>query len=125
VVQDQPEQIAPQFIPIPEVMMESVEGSPPSTEDDRRMGPADTVEDMQGGPVESKLPGDNGAEDGMDINAVDHSPDTDMKQLLRLMQREHRVETEEANDEILAVIKSLGGDKGKYRREAIFHTFKL
>ena len=81
------------------------------------MGPADTVEDMQGGPVESKLQGDNGAEDGMDINAVDHSPDTDMKQLLRLMQREQKVEIEEANDDILAVIKSLGGDKGKYRRE--------
>ena len=77
-----PEQGPPQFIPIPDVgdRMESVVGSPPGTEEDRRMGPVETDEHVQGGPMESKLQDaeldggdgsvheDGGLRQGMDVD---------------------------------------------------------
>ena len=83
VVQDPSEHLPPQFIP----MQESVEGSPPSTEDDRRARPAETDDHMQGGLAESKLYSASGGSDdvvgaphmdadagmGMDVNAVELS----------------------------------------------------
>ena len=54
-LQDRHGQAAPQYIPIPK---ESVEESPPSTEDDRRVRPDEINDDMQGGLTESKLHSD-------------------------------------------------------------------
>ena len=51
VVQNLLEQLPPQLIPV----SESVEGSPPSTEHDRRARLAEIDEEMQGGLAESKL----------------------------------------------------------------------
>ena len=56
-------------------------------------------------------------EDSMDINAVDHNPETDLSELMRAMSQSEKDELVEDNREILAVIASLGGSKGKYRRE--------
>ena len=54
--------------------------------------------------------------DSMDVNVVDESG-TEFKDLLAVLQREEKVEVEEANRDILAIVKSLGGDRGKYKRE--------
>ena len=89
VVRNPHEQLPPQFIPV----SESVEGSPPSTEDDRRVRPAEINDDMQGGLTESKLYSASGGDDGalaepvmgMDLNIVDE-PGTDLKELFSLFQ---------------------------------------
>ena len=44
-------------------------------------------------------------------------PATDLKELMAVLQRDEKVEVREANDEILSIIKTLGGDQNKYRRE--------
>ena len=54
--------------------------------------------------------------DSMDVNMTD-LPETELKQLIGLMHREDRAAIEDANREILSVIKSLGGDRGRYKRE--------
>ena len=43
--------------------------------------------------------------------------ETEFKDLMAVLQREEREQVEEANREILAVVRSLGGDSGKYKRE--------
>ena len=52
----------------------------------------------------------------IDVGIVDSSND-DLRELLAILQRDEKAEIREANDEILAVIRSLGGSSGKYRRE--------
>ena len=53
----------------------------------------------------------------MDVGIVDNKADDDLRELLAILQRDEKAEIREANDEILAVIRSLGGSSGKYRRE--------
>ena len=53
----------------------------------------------------------------MDVNLVEEGPDTEFEKLVAAVQRDEREQVREANREIMAVIKSLGGDRGKYRRE--------
>ena len=54
----------------------------------------------------------------MDVDVVDKlEPDTEFKELLSVLQREERAQVAEANDDILAIVRSLGGDRGKYKRE--------
>ena len=43
--------------------------------------------------------------------------ETEFKELMATLQRDERAQVEEANREILAVVRSLGGDRGKYKRE--------
>ena len=101
------------MIPIPEAK-ESVEGSPPSTEDDRRMRFAETLDDMQGGLMESKLTGAGESRDScyaeaagsMDIDVVEYKAETDTKELLGTMRREKRVEVLEADRDIMDIMKS-------------------
>ena len=101
---------------------ESVEGSPPSTEDDRRARPAGIDEEMQGGLAESKLYSASGGDGyalaepdmGMDVNIVD-GPGTDLKELFSILQRDEKHEVVRIDQEIMAIIKSLVGDKGRYR----------
>ena len=115
-----PHASAPQFIPV----SESVDVLPPSTEDDRRARPAEINEDMQGGLAESKLYSASGG-DGyalvesdmdMDVNIV-VGTGTDLKELFGILQRDETHEVMKNDHEIKAIIKSLGGDKGRYRRE--------
>ena len=47
----------------------------------------------------------------MDIDMIDEKPETDLKQLLAVLHRD------EMNAEILAIVKSLGGNQAGYRRE--------
>ena len=49
--------------------------------------------------------------------ATADSPETDLKELLAVLQRDEKNEIIEANDENLSVIKTLGGSQSKYRRE--------
>ena len=74
--------------------------------------------------MESKLPEAESSEADqiqpevpMDVDVVDHKPESDFKELFALLRREEKNEIAEANREILEVVRSLGGDKGKYRRE--------
>ena len=53
----------------------------------------------------------------MDVNVLDDGPDTELKNLMGVLQREEKKELEDVNREILAVIRSLGGDRGRYKRE--------
>ena len=54
---------------------------------------------------------------GMDFDLIEDKPDTDLIDLMALLQRDEKREVQEANQEILAVIRSLRGSQGKYRRE--------
>ena len=70
-------------------------------------------EDADDGPGMSSMPIDG----GMDIDIIEDKPDTDLQEILAMMRANDRDEIKDANDEILAVIRSLGGDRGKYKRE--------
>ena len=54
-------------------------------------------------------------EAAMDIDVVEHSDD--LRELFAVLQRDEKMAIQEADDEILAVIKSLGGSGSRYRRE--------
>ena len=54
---------------------------------------------------------------GMDIDMIDEKPETDLKELLAVMHRDEKDAICEANAEILAIVKSLGGNQAGYRRE--------
>ena len=49
--------------------------------------------------------------------AVEDQPSTDLKELMSLLHRDERQEVHDDNLEILAVIRSLGGSRSRYRRE--------
>ena len=53
----------------------------------------------------------------MDIDVVESKPETDLQELMAVMQRCDREQIQQANEDILAIVKSLGGNQGKYRRE--------
>ena len=55
--------------------------------------------------------------DDMDVNIVTEGPDTELKALMDVLQRDEKQAVADANNEILAVIRSLGGDRGRYKRE--------
>ena len=88
------------------VANESGEVPPPTDEPGR--GETRISDDGPRGPPTEFSP----APDLMDVNIAD-SPDTDLSKLLGLMHRDERIEIENANREILSVIKSLGGNGGK------------
>ena len=52
----------------------------------------------------------------MDIDAVETS-EQDLKELFSVMTRDAVAQVKEHNEEILNVIRALGGDTGKYQRE--------
>ena len=51
---------------------------------------------------------------GMEYDVVEDS-ETDLRELMAVMQRDEKREVAEANREILSVIRSLGGDEHRYR----------
>ena len=53
----------------------------------------------------------------MDVNVVQDKPETKLNALMSLFHRDEKIQVEDANREILAVILSLGGECGKYKRE--------
>ena len=53
----------------------------------------------------------------MDVDAIDYNPETDLKELFSVTTRDTRAEIADDEREIIAVIRSLGGDGHKYRRE--------
>ena len=57
------------------------------------------------------------AEPGMDIDLVEKNTDVDLKHLMAALRRDEKLEIEETNREIMAVLNSLGADSAKYRRE--------
>ena len=52
----------------------------------------------------------------MEVDSIEQS-DSELRNLMAVMLREERREIKEANEEILSVVKSLGGDGSKYRRD--------
>ena len=66
--------------------------------------------------------GDGGAlaepDTGMDLNIVGE-PGTDLEELFSILQRDEKHEVMRDDQEITAIIKSLGGIKCRYRRERI------
>ena len=69
-----------------------------------------------------KLVADGVEDDDMDVaaisvNLVEEKPDTEFEKLVAVIQRDEREQVREANREIMAVIKSLGGDGHRYKRE--------
>ena len=57
------------------------------------------------------------AELGMDIDLVEENTDVDLKHMMAILRRDEKIEIQEANREIMAVLNSLGADTAKYRRE--------
>ena len=51
------------------------------------------------------------------IDLVEEKTDVDLKQLMATPRRDEKLEIEETNREIVAVLNSLGADTAKYRRE--------
>ena len=56
-------------------------------------------------------------EPGMDIDLVEENTDVDLKRMMATLRRDEKLEIEETNREIMAVLNSLGADTAKYRRE--------
>ena len=52
----------------------------------------------------------------MDIDVVE-APEQDLKELFSIMTRDAVAQVKEHNREILSVVRALGGDAGKYKRE--------
>ena len=115
VVQDRaalsPSDKIPEFIPMPEgqhvapnvesPVAEPIEYSPPQ---------GDTPLGEQSMDVLDHEP-------QMDIGVIDEQPETDLKDSMSVLQRGERSEIAQHDREIVAVIKSLGGDGNRYRRE--------
>ena len=53
----------------------------------------------------------------MDIDLVEENTDVDLKRMMATLRRDEKIEIEETNREIMAVLSSLGADAAKYRRE--------
>ena len=53
---------------------------------------------------------------GMEVDIVEEA-DGDLKAIMAVMRRNEKVEIQEANAEMMAVIRSLGGDHHRYGRE--------
>ena len=126
VVERHPDFVPPQFIEVPRVADESRE-VPPSPDDGRL---AETrVSDGIPLTTSSNADGDNGAVDveaidpGMDIDLVegslpvDYHVDTDLMDLMATLTRDAKKEIDESNQEILAVIRSMGGNSKRYQRD--------
>ena len=83
----------------------------------------DAVDPIEYSPPRGDTPlGDRSMDDlnhgpRMDLHLIEDKPDTDLNKLTALLQRDEKLEIQDANREILAVIRSLGGDRGRYRRE--------
>ena len=100
----------PEFLPMdvaPNVdspAVDPVEYSPP--QGDTPLG--DSMDDLIGESV-------------MDVGVISagdpERPETDLQELMAVMQRDERIEIAEHDREIIGIVKSLGGDGGKYRRE--------
>ena len=52
----------------------------------------------------------------MEVDSIEES-DKELKSIMAVMMRDEKREIKEANDEMLSIIKSLGGDGAKYRRD--------
>ena len=126
VVQHQPtEQVIPQFLPIPQSILASTEAQPSVRLDpNERRGESGEVpfpiDEPGGGEThgfEGSIPEARvSVEPGMDIDIVEENVDTGLKELMAVLRRDERLEIEEANREIMAVLNSLGADTAKYRR---------
>ena len=53
---------------------------------------------------------------GMEVDVIDH-PEDDLRELMKVLGRADREEVLEANSEIMSVVRSLGGNDRKFRRE--------
>ena len=128
VVQHQPEPVTPhfsqpEFLPMNgddgHVEVENHEsGEVPPPADQPGLGETRRqLEFLSNDPPIAREPMEVTYGDSMDVNVVEDGPDTELKDLLAVLQREEKVEVVEANREILAIVRSLGGDRGKYKRE--------
>ena len=112
------ESVPPEFLPIPidetPSSDESIEVPPPA--DEPGLGETHDVEGLANEHYELAQP-EPRMDGGMDIDMIDEKPETDLKELLAVMHRDEKDEIFEANAEILAIVKSLGGNQAGYRRE--------
>ena len=53
----------------------------------------------------------------MDIDLVEENTDVDLKHMMATLRRDEKMEFEQTNREIMAVLNSLAADTAKYRRE--------
>ena len=53
----------------------------------------------------------------MDIDLVEENTDVDLKHIMATLRRDEKLDIEETNREIMAVLNSLGADTAEYRRE--------
>ena len=53
---------------------------------------------------------------GMEVDLVDDSGD-DLRELMKVLTRDEREEVRRANSEIMSVVRALGGNDRKFRRE--------
>ena len=117
-VQHQSEQVIPQFLPIPQStdrltdVVRDVSREVPPPADEPGGGETHEFKESFEAP-EARV----SAEPGMDIDLVEEKDDVDLKRMMATLRRDEKAEIEETNREILAVLKSLGTDTAKYRRE--------
>ena len=104
-----------------DVVTESIAGSPPLAEDDRRVGPAVTERHQQVGSTESKLCGHDGSFPIAQGVSADQSKDdeaeSDLKELLAVMTGDIRDEIKRHDEETVKTVRAMGGCAQRYRRE--------
>ena len=116
--------MSPEFIPLPR---ESREVPPPAEEageaETHRAGPAVGFEFRHAAPrFGFGEPIDDGGElfgdpsPGMDVDVVDHG-EGDLRELMKVLGRDEREEVKSADADILNVVRALGGNDRKFRRE--------
>ena len=128
VVQHQPEQTVPQFIPMPAGQHEPVHQAPsgdagvdfesrevPPSPDEPGIGETREMR-SEDEPYAVPLCPDGQEIPGMEVDLVEET-DNDLKAIMAVMRRDEKAEIQEANAEMMAVIRSLGGDHHRYGRE--------
>ena len=71
---------------------------------------ADNIDDVSDGEV----PPGPVSDSSMDVGLC---ADADLRELFAVLRRDEKAAIREADDDILSIVKSLGGDQNKYRRE--------
>ena len=123
-VQHQPiEQVIPQFLPILQRVKNNGNNERQTTataRDESREVPPPADEPGVGETheFEGSFPESHGSADpGMDIDLVEENTNVDLKRMMATLRRDEKLEIEETNKEIMAVLNTLGADTAKYRRE--------
>ena len=121
-VQHHPELIVPQTLEFLPLNAEETNHHTPISMDDESREVPPSPDEPGGGETreyggEAFVAEPPAHEDSMDVNVVEDKPETELNNLMALLHRDEKVQVESANREILVVIRSLGGDCGKYKRE--------